>query len=338
MSTIKATQRLAMLPAVDFGQYLFGNAARQMQASHSLYNALRMHGVAKLVNYGVDESRVHETFDQSRAFFNLPLGQKMKASHPELASPHRGYSFVGQEKISGISGFADGFAPHDDLIDVKETLDCGNPVDREYPNRWPDADDLPKFQGVMENAFHSYHGLLLQVLQSLATSLDLPPEYFSGLHSEMHHEMRLLHYPSGTVGDFKNGNTRIADHTDFGSVTLLAQDSIGGLEARVRGTANPTYAAVESHPTELLVILGDCFQRWTGDKLRAVAHRVSMPFETDINDNTAVLPERFSVAFFGKPDREVRVGNIDAPHFKTGTSYPDITAGEYNNQKLFKTY
>lgn len=58
-------------------------------------------------------------FKKSKCFFALPLEAKMVAAHPPRPNPHRGYSAVGQENISGISGFEKGVKVAPRVFDIK---------------------------------------------------------------------------------------------------------------------------------------------------------------------------------------------------------------------------
>lgn len=56
---------------------------------------------------------------KTRRFFSLPLEDKMLAKHPPEANPNRGYSFVGQESVSAISGFEKGLPQGKFIRDIK---------------------------------------------------------------------------------------------------------------------------------------------------------------------------------------------------------------------------
>lgn len=211
----------------------------------------------------------------------------------------------------------------------------GKPVDHHYPNRWPDDKSLPGFKTAMENAFESLHQVLLQVLRMIAIDLGLPPDSLANRHDASHHELRLLHYPPTDRSVLNSTHTRIADHTDFGTVTFLLQDNTGGLEGRSR--FGDQYFGLDSSEGEILVILGDCFQRWTGDLLWAIPHRVTAPRALVAGQADEKCADRYSVAFFGKPNRDVIVGNLEGAQFQ-GTKYDAIMAQAYNDSKLTKTY
>ena len=273
-------------------------------------------------------------FPQTKQFFDLDIESKMSAAMPLKGIPHRGYSFLGLENISGITGFADSLRRGKSVLDVKETFDMGEPGSREAANRWPQDAALPGFRPLMESQYAALEKAHLEILSALAVVMELPGNYFAPMCDKSHHEMRLLHYPPTKLCELKTGKTRIADHTDFGSVTLLFQDATGGLEGRHPSTAE--YQAIRSDEQECLVMVGDCFQRWTGNHFWALPHRVTMPFQT-AEDKDEWMPERLSIAFFGKPNRDASVGNLGERRFQD-VHYSSMTAGEYDHQKLIRTY
>ena len=84
----------------------------------------------------------------------------------------------------------------------------------------------------------------------------------------------------------------------------------------------------------MIVNIGDCIQRWTNNRLRSTSHRVVFPSE----ENTWVQ-DRYSIAYFGKPNREQSVGTL-RELLREGESpkYEDISAWQYNQEKLILTY
>lgn len=109
-------------------------------------------------------------------------------------------------------------------------------------------------------------------------ALELPVDVFDELVSVNTSELRILHYPSVEVQKLKSGSTtRISPHTDFGTLTLLFQDSTGGLEVEDQKRLG-TYVPVESEkPSEMIVQVGDSLQRWTNGMLCSASHQVTIP-------------------------------------------------------------
>lgn len=260
----------------------------------------------------------------------------MKAKHPPKSNPHRGYSFVGQECLSALNR-ADKGLPM--LAEIKEAWDQGAPDDPEDDNIWPENSDIPGFRDFMEDFFEKSHEALLTLLRACAIGFGLDEHHFEDKLTTRRHELRLLHYPevnASTVDD--KSLTRASDHTDFGLLTLLWQDSVGGLEIedqRNDGVFHPVIT--KENENEMIVNVGDSLMRWTNGHLCSGMHRVVLrrpePHEP------ATIPGRRSIVFFGKPDREGSVGPIpellqpgETPRYK------EMTAGEYNQSRLVRVY
>jgi len=76
---------------------------------------------------------------------------------------------------------------------------------------------------------------------------------------------RLFHYPPGwSAGD------GVGEHSDYGLLTLLAQDRRGGLEVR----HGEVWIAVPPREGLLVVNIGDMLDRATGGRWRSTPHRV----------------------------------------------------------------
>lgn len=85
---------------------------------------------------------------------------------------------------------------------------------------------------------------------------------------------------------------------------------------------------------ECIVNVGDCLAKWTG--LNSVCHRVHLPDnKTDMAEGKKdIVAERFSIAYFGKPDRSASLRPL------LGEAKEDayMTAGEFQNMRIQGTY
>ena len=208
-----------------------------------------------------------------------------------------------------------------------------------FPNQWPGETDLPGFRSFLESYFDLLQEASLQIMQALEIGLQLPPGSFTNMCTQNASELRLNHYPAIEYEKLKQGNTsRIWPHTDFGLITLLFQDDVGGLEIedpRAPGTFRPVQRVF---PNEMIVNIGDCLQRWTNDVLHAGLHRVSCSPNQSVY-REGVLAERYSVAFFLKATRETSVGPF--PQFveaERPSKYEDMTALEYQQRRTGIVY
>jgi isopenicillin N synthase-like dioxygenase len=106
---------------------------------------------------------------------------------------------------------------------------------------------------------------------------------------------RIFRYPPG-----HHDGWGVAEHTDYGLLTILHQDDTGGLEVRT-----PTgWTAAPPIPGSFVCNLGDMLERMTGGLYRSTPHRVLARRRVG----------RVSFAFFFDPswDAEVGVLPLDA--------------------------
>ncbi|RMZ71375.1 gibberellin 20-oxidase [Pyrenophora seminiperda CCB06] len=308
-------------PQLDYADYISGDPVRQEAFAKAIAHSFEVYG-----------------FATSREFFALPHEEKMKSEHPAQSNPHRGYSWVGQENLSSLTRRDRGLAP---LKETKESWDQGANDDELNPNLWAAAESLPGFRPFMEDFFNMCHETEERLLRAVAVGMGLEETHFDDKLTDRVNEFRLTHYPPVRKCDInlESGNqTRTSEHTDFGTITLLFQDSVGGLEVESHEEEGVFHAITASAPTMVVNIVGDSLQRWTNDRLRSTVHRVTIPINADAKEDDIVIPSRYSVVFFGKPNRDVSL--YPFPEFLKDkeSKYEDITAGEYNQTRLIRVY
>ncbi|KAL1861892.1 hypothetical protein Plec18170_000715 [Paecilomyces lecythidis] len=303
-----------------------------------LLETLKTHGVAKIKNHSISQDSINELFSMARRFFELPLEDKLVAKHPPQANPNRGYCYVGQESVGNISGFEKGLNPGKSLRDIKESFDMGASDDNLVDNIWIEEKALPGFRDFMTDFYQQCFQVELKLLTALSKALGLPESILLKMHSRAENEFRLLHYPTIPASVTKDGDvTRIAEHTDFGTITLLFQDSVGGLEVENQKNYGQ-FHPVASEKTDIIVNIGDSLQRLTNDTFKAACHRVHFPQAVKQGEDE-VIPERFSIAYFGKPNRDASL--LPLKQFTSEQNpcrYNDITAWEWNNLRIGKLF
>lgn len=179
----------------------------------------------------------------------------------------------------------------------------------------------------------------MQLLSALAIALGVSESDLKSMHSRAENEFRLLHYPVTPVSELATGTaTRIAEHTDFGTITMLFQDSTGGLQVEDHSQFGNFRDVESSAPTDIILNIGDSLQRLTNDTFKAACHRVTYP--PNVKDNGVdVIPERYSIAYFAKPNRNASIRPLK--EFITEANpcrYENITAWEWNNLRIAKLY
>lgn len=110
------------IPIIDFAAWT-SNASKDKRfaLSTGLLRACKEVGFASIVNHGVPQCEVDEAFAISKRLYDLPHEEKMKAPHPPGWAHHRGYSWLGLEKVSAAQSQQDDKA----LVDSLRTVtDC----------------------------------------------------------------------------------------------------------------------------------------------------------------------------------------------------------------------
>ncbi|KAJ5810972.1 Clavaminate synthase-like protein [Penicillium robsamsonii] len=326
------------IKSLDFLQYLSDDLRERQNFCDELCATLSVYGFVKIQNSSLSKETIDQLFRFNKLFFDLPNHLKAKAAHPEAPNPHRGWSAIGQESVCQISKFEQGKRQNDYYQECRESFDQGAANDELFPNRWVDETDLLGFRQFMEGIYDQFHALHADLLRAITAGLGLPEEHLISKHQRNTSELRLLHYPSipcSSMGSVQ----RIGEHSDFGTLTLLLQDSVGGLQVEDQQQLG-SFIPVESEDVyEVIVNVGDCLQRWSNKSLRSANHRVSLPEGKGVHTDEMLAP-RYSVAYFGKPDRDVLVDTL-AEFVRPGIKpeYNDgLTAFEYNQLKLVRTY
>lgn len=216
--------------------------------------------------------------------------------------------------------------------DTQEHFDRGPEYDTDFSNQWPKAPELSDFRSFMKDFYRQCDDICLTLMKALEVGWGLEDVSLVARCVPSATDLRLTHYPTIPVDEMQSGNTsRNASHTDFGPITLLFQDSTGGLEIDDRTNPEPNYF-VPLPPTdtmELIVNVRNTLTRWTNGKITGGIYQVTTP-EAMKGISGLIMPPRMSMAYLFKAERNVLVGPL--PKFVSSTEpakYPDITALEF---------
>lgn len=187
-------------------------------------------------------------------------------------------------------------------------------------NVWPE--NQHDFKRKTEEYYEGCTKLGNQLMRLVAISFGLNEDYFEPLFSPTLSTLRFLHYPARTVKSENSANNDDDDallscskHTDSGIVTLLCQDTVGGLEVR---NSLGQWIPAPYVPESLVVNLGDLMSRWTNGKFVATMHRVR-----------ATSQDRLSIPFFFEPRMDCVIEPLD-PCLADGMSnYAPVKYGEH---------
>jgi isopenicillin N synthase-like dioxygenase len=309
------------IPIVDLSPLWNGGAAPIEKIAREIGGACRDTGFFYLANHGIGEGDIAALFAASAGFFALPLAAKQQVSIVNALSNY-GYVALGGENLDP-----------DRPGDLKEAFNVGRDLEPDDPdilagkpfhavNPWP---ELAGFRPVVLSYFAAMQRLCEQLHRAFALDLGLPENFFAPHIDAPLATLRLLHYPPhpGTLDDRLYG---AAPHTDYGNLTILAQDDAGGLQVRRR---DGNWIDAVPMPDTLVCNIGDCLMRWSNDVYVSTPHRV-------VNRSGR---DRYSVAFFFDP-------NADAPVECLATCvsaerpprYSATTGAAYLKERLDATY
>lgn len=181
--------------------------------------------------------------------------------------------------------------------------------------------------------------LAREVLTAIELGLNLPERSITSCMESRVDELRIQHYPPLSTEKLQTGKLqRCHPHTDFGFITLLFQDTTGGLEIEDRANGGWLPVVPTGDATEVGVYISDTLVHKTNGHLKAAVHQVTAPVSLKHKED-GVLPERYTIALFAKADRYANVGPL--AQFVTETTpqcFPELTALELHRKRVGQLY
>lgn len=321
-------QHIAMTPSIpilDLDGALARGGPRSAEVAAQLREAAIGSGFFYLRRHGVPPQQVARQFELARQL----LEDVPPRTRERLAMAHsptlRGYEMLGAQTLDLAS-----------RPDIKESFYCGMAYPDDHPyvragyqtyggNQWPD--EVPEAPALCEAYIQTLLALSRRLMQLLALSLRLPEDYFDATSASPMMTLRMLRYPAHPA-DADALTFGAGAHTDWGALTILAQDMHGGLEV-----AMPDGSWAEATPIEgcFVVNLGDMIPRWTNGLYHSNPHRVRNRYSNGC--------PRYSIPFFYEPDYLARIEAVpgtvapgEAPRFAP------CTAGEHLREMYRRTY
>ena len=314
----------AAIPLIDLAGALTSGAPGSAAAARVLRQAATTSGFFYVANHGVPPEQVRRQFALAEQLLTLPMAVRERlaiARSPTM----RGFEAMGAQTLDAAA-----------RPDLKESFYCGMAYPDDHPyvqagyqtyghNQWPD--EVPAASAVCEAYIQAMLALSRRLMQLLALSLGLPEDYFDATSASPMVTLRMIRYPPHPP-DADTRTFGAGAHTDWGALTLLAQDGLGGLEVQM-----PRGEWIEAAPLAgtFVVNLGDMIPRWTNGLYHSNPHRVRNRFSGGA--------ARYSIPFFYEPDYFARIEPVpgtvpdgEAPR------YAPCTAGEHLREMYRKTY
>lgn len=247
---------------------------------------------------------------------------------------------MGREKVSQMVFDEEGIAQQRAVPDSKESFEIGREDDARTPNIWPAEETVPGFRHFFTAFLETTYDLEIRLLRAIAVGMDLEEDFFVDYHKEQCNQIRLLHYPPIEEELLATGKRdRIGAHSDFGTLTMLFQDEVRGLEVEdihEKGKFNPAPYI----PGTIVVNIGDFLMRWSNDELKSTLHHVrTPPVKNHLGPGSRMTCERYSIPVFVCADTQRTIDCVPGCWSETRPKkYEPISAGEYLDMRLNATY
>ena len=278
------------IPVIDVAPLRSGNSKAAQAVAVEIRQASEEMGFFYILNHGIPEAVIEQAYRAAQGFFSRPKEWKDSV---KINANHHGYLSIGEAKMKQA-----------ERMDLKESFVWGLDLPDDHPsvtvenpflgrNQWPK--DMPELQEAVYPFFEGGLQCGRNMMRAFALGMALPEDSFLKATDEPIARSSIIHSPPQPpdLGETQFG---VAPHTDYGCLTLLWQDQVGGLEVQNREgewlTAHPIAGT-------LVVNVGDLLMRWTNDGFKSTPHRVvnrkgverySMVIAWDPNFDTVVDP------------------------------------------------
>jgi len=241
------------LPIIDVGAFLEKRAGAAATA-RAIEKACREFGFFYATGHGVGSETAHALKEASARFFALPETSKMEIAIARGGRAWRGYFPVGGELTSGAPDLKEGLYFGEDLDASDPRVTAGWPL--HGANLFPK--DVPELAAAVRTFLAEAERAAHAIMAGIAVSLGLDADYFHSCYTSRPTLLfRIFHYPPSAADDARWG---VGEHTDYGLLTLRAQDDAGGLQVK---TAHGWLEAPPI-PETLVCNIGDMLDRLTG--------------------------------------------------------------------------
>jgi len=263
---------------------------RSAEVAPQIDAACRHNGFFVITGHGVDPALQERLDSAARAFFARPDAEKATVAMALGGRAWRGWFPLGGELTSGVPDGKEGLYFGAELPPDDPRVVAGLPL--HGPNLFPDepAELRPAVLGWLDAMTRLGHRLMAQI----AIALGLDEQWFARhLTADPTVLFRIFRYPPGDPA--VTDRWGVAEHTDYGLLTILAQDASGGLQVR----DGDRWIDVPAIPGAFVCNIGDMLDRITGGRYRSTPHRVR-----------TTSADRLSFPFFFDPSWDAEVGPL----------------------------
>lgn len=314
------------VPVIDLSS--MHTADGRAAIARAIGTACETSGFFVIVEHGVTHELIDRMYATTLDFFQLPRAEKDRV----LATAETG----GLRYQAGSAAKSMG---RDTPTDLCEIFSCNVLGDRrpefraqfgDAPLPWTRANRWPRnpagFRNTWSEYTHAMERLAADLMELFALALGLEREFFAD-KIDQHISTVVANYYYPPTGAPLPGQLRKGAHTDWGSLTILYQDDIGGLQVR----HGDNWRDVPFVPGSFVINIGDMMAFWTGGRWVSTVHRVCNPPHGASN-------ARVSIPFFHLPNYDAQIDPLPRRRSAGAESGPGTTPGQWYQEKMAAIY
>ena len=275
------------IPVIDFSQFDSSKKA----IAEEVRGACLQHGFFYIAGHRVPVELQEDLKKHSQDFFSLPVEEKMKIEMQHGGKAWRGYFPLNGELTSGKPDLKEGIYFGTELPADDPRVQQGLPLHGKNL--------FPAHPAALKNSVLEYIDEVTRlghlVMRAISLSLGLEEDYFFTRYNQDPLILfRIFHYPPQPAPGIQWG---VGEHTDYGLLTILKQDEVGGLQVKT-GEGWTDAPPVEN---TFVCNIGDMLDRMTGGLYRSTPHRVLNTSQKD----------RYSFPLFFDPGFDTKIERIE---------------------------